>query len=298
MNPALPHALVTGGGTREPVDDVRWLGNIATGALPAAMAEQLVRRGWRVTYVHGPGAQLPGRRTLTLPLDAWSGDGTVDGAVDGDAGDPAGARGPSAPAMAELLAAWQALAQVEALPPGRLRYCPVTTAAEAGAALTAVCADDPPQLVAAAMAVADFRPRRHAGKLDSADPAALLLPLERNPKLIDALRPLLPQAYLLGFKLLSGADEAAFAHAAAAMAARAQLDAVFCNDMNDVQRGVRAGTLRGRDGAVVAALDGGAGEGATGRLAALLVEAALAGAAAGAALAGATARPASSAARP
>jgi phosphopantothenoylcysteine decarboxylase/phosphopantothenate--cysteine ligase len=40
---------VTGGGTREPVDDVRWLGNASTGRMACELARVAARRGHRVT---------------------------------------------------------------------------------------------------------------------------------------------------------------------------------------------------------------------------------------------------------
>ena len=62
--------VLTAGGTREPIDDVRFISNAATGALPAAMADALLELGHRVHYIHGPGALLPGRATLEVDLTA------------------------------------------------------------------------------------------------------------------------------------------------------------------------------------------------------------------------------------
>jgi phosphopantothenoylcysteine decarboxylase/phosphopantothenate--cysteine ligase len=43
--------LVTAGGTREPIDSVRWLGNRSSGRMGYALAEEAARRGARVTVV-------------------------------------------------------------------------------------------------------------------------------------------------------------------------------------------------------------------------------------------------------
>jgi len=51
--------LVTSGGTREYIDDVRVVTNISTGALGAKIAEELYRRGAKVHYLHGQGARMP-----------------------------------------------------------------------------------------------------------------------------------------------------------------------------------------------------------------------------------------------
>lgn len=40
---------ITGGGTREPLDAVRWVGNVSTGRMAAALAREAARRGHRVT---------------------------------------------------------------------------------------------------------------------------------------------------------------------------------------------------------------------------------------------------------
>jgi len=51
--------MVTSGGTREYLDDVRVITNISTGALGANIAESLYRYGARVHYVHGVNARMP-----------------------------------------------------------------------------------------------------------------------------------------------------------------------------------------------------------------------------------------------
>ncbi len=50
------HVLVTGGPTREYLDDVRFLSNPSTGAMGFACAEAAERAGHRVTLVTGPSA--------------------------------------------------------------------------------------------------------------------------------------------------------------------------------------------------------------------------------------------------
>jgi phosphopantothenoylcysteine decarboxylase/phosphopantothenate--cysteine ligase len=51
--------LITGGATREPIDGIRFLSNVSTGQTAATLADQLSRKGWDVTYLHGVGAALP-----------------------------------------------------------------------------------------------------------------------------------------------------------------------------------------------------------------------------------------------
>lgn len=51
--------LITAGGTHVPLDDVRTLGNNATGTFPAQLAEVALKAGFTVHYVHAKKAQEP-----------------------------------------------------------------------------------------------------------------------------------------------------------------------------------------------------------------------------------------------
>lgn len=51
--------LVTGGGTREAIDSVRYIGNHSTGRTAAVLAEELAARGFEVTWLGGAGAVVP-----------------------------------------------------------------------------------------------------------------------------------------------------------------------------------------------------------------------------------------------
>ena len=46
--------LITAGPTREPIDPVRFLSNYSTGYMGAQLAGEALRRGHRVTIIHGP----------------------------------------------------------------------------------------------------------------------------------------------------------------------------------------------------------------------------------------------------
>ncbi len=51
--------LITGGGTREPIDGVRYLSNFSTGRTAASLANSFLAAGYRVIFLHGLGACLP-----------------------------------------------------------------------------------------------------------------------------------------------------------------------------------------------------------------------------------------------
>ncbi len=51
--------LITAGGTREPLDEVRYIGNLSTGRLGAAIADEAFRGGHAVRFIHGRDCCLP-----------------------------------------------------------------------------------------------------------------------------------------------------------------------------------------------------------------------------------------------
>ena len=60
--------VITAGATREPIDAVRFVSNIATGALPAAIADVWLARGADVHFLCGPGARQPVGNPARLTL--------------------------------------------------------------------------------------------------------------------------------------------------------------------------------------------------------------------------------------
>ncbi len=254
--PLLPRlrVVLTAGGTREPIDDVRHVSNVASGSLPAALADVLLARGAEVHYIHGPGARLPGRVALDVEV-----------------------LGLPADALNQKLVAWTQAAERAraAMAAGELTLHPIETAQQAAETLARVVASVQPQLVACAMAVADFAPVARTGKLPS-HTAELTIRMLPTPKAIDGVKPAHPGCRLLGFKLLSGASEAELRDAALHLCQRSGADLVFGNDIKDYRAGRRRGLLLGPSGDVLERLDGGSGADAQVRLAEQLVAAVLA----------------------
>lgn len=245
-------ALLTAGGTREPIDAVRHVTNVATGSLPAAMADILLSRGVDVYYLHGPDAVLPGRAMMSLDLT-----GLDSVALD-----------------AALASHANQARRKHAELKGKLHLHRIGTAQEAADALERLARDLQPDLVACAMAVADFAPVPLAGKLSS-QAEELTLRMRPTPKAIDRVRAVAPAARLLGFKLLAGATEAELREAARILAQRSGADVVFANDVEDYRQGLRRGLLIDPQGLIIGRLDGGAGESGLRRLAELIVAAVL-----------------------
>ncbi len=67
---APPSVLITSGGTREPIDQIRFITNLSSGRTGAVIANHFARRGFLVTYLHGDGAQLP--VTPSIQKEAYS----------------------------------------------------------------------------------------------------------------------------------------------------------------------------------------------------------------------------------
>ena len=54
-----PSVLITAGGTKEPIDEVRFIANMITGKTAAAIADRFIQHNWDVTYLSLPKAQMP-----------------------------------------------------------------------------------------------------------------------------------------------------------------------------------------------------------------------------------------------
>ncbi len=81
------HIVVTAGGTAEPIDPVRFIGNRSTGRMGVAIAEAALARGARVTLIHGmTSVPLPDTATLAdAPTTAAMRDAVLAALPDADA---------------------------------------------------------------------------------------------------------------------------------------------------------------------------------------------------------------------
>lgn len=62
------HVVITSGGTQEPLDPVRYLGNRSSGKMGAALAAAVLARGAQVTYIVGPGGAAAPTGVKTIPI--------------------------------------------------------------------------------------------------------------------------------------------------------------------------------------------------------------------------------------
>ncbi len=54
-----PRVLITSGGTREAIDSVRFIGNMSTGSTAAAIADELIKSGFRVSFLKAQSSVSP-----------------------------------------------------------------------------------------------------------------------------------------------------------------------------------------------------------------------------------------------
>lgn len=203
------NVVVTGGGTRAPIDDVRAITNTSSGRFSAQITEALLDRGATVWHIHAPGAQLPFARSATLDLDA-----DFDTEID----------------------RLRALHRHQQRLQPRLHLLPLVrgTVAEYEATLKLVLDRVPIDLAILAMAVSDFEPIPQPGKLDSSQPEWTLRCLP-TPKVIQSVKDWAPEVFLVGFKLLSNVSEETLVETARRALVANRADLVVANDLQTVR---------------------------------------------------------------
>jgi phosphopantothenate-cysteine ligase len=206
------NVVVTGGGTVMPVDDVRLLTNVSSGRLAAAITESFLAAGASVWHLHAPGSQLPVTRQARFDLDAPDPSAELD-------------------RLTGLRRRWLDVRH-------RLHLVPLGegTVADYAAALRATVQARPTDVAVLAMAVSDFEPERHPGKLSS-DAESLVLRCRRTPKVIRSVRDWAPSVFLVGFKLLSDVPRAELIRRAEEANRINRSDLTVANDLRTLKEG-------------------------------------------------------------
>lgn len=200
--------LVTGGGTIAPIDDVRHIANASTGRFAASISEAWLNRGATVWHIHTPNAELPLLRAARLDRElADSKPDAVRGSLD------------------HALKNWRTHQN-------RLRLVRLKTGTvgEYAEALEQTIQTQPIDAIFLAMAVSDYEPEPVAGKVRS-DLPSLHLRCRPTPKVIASVRGWAPDAYLVGFKLLSGATVEQLVAAAERINRENRCDLTVANDL-------------------------------------------------------------------
>jgi phosphopantothenoylcysteine synthetase/decarboxylase len=203
--------LVTGGGTVAPIDDVRQITNASSGRFSSGITEAALERGGRVWHLHTPGALLPFHEATRFDPDAD---------------------------LSEELDRLRVFKANRDAHRDRLTLISLRTGTvpEYDEALRTVLTERPIDVVFLAMAVSDYAPVPVAGKLPS-DEEELVIRCRRVPKVINAAREWAPGAYLVGFKLTSGASEEEIVARALLANETTHADLTVANDLQTYREG-------------------------------------------------------------
>ena len=268
MNKTL-NILITAGGTSEKIDDVRRITNSGTGRLGACIAEAFAASGreCRIVYICSAGAVRPRcavpeeakAGNTAVPIEVQAGNTAVHGeAQAGNTAGPVEAQAGNAAVsidvrIADDVAAVESAvvgacaetafdAIVHSMAISDYRVKAVSDASlMAGAVLERLsvlaCGDSasPDEAVLEALlSPPELIGDRGASKISS-DRENLVVVLEKAPKIIALLRGLAPNAVIVGFKLLSNADEKELVQAGHSLLVKNDCDYVLANDMRTVR---------------------------------------------------------------
>jgi phosphopantothenate-cysteine ligase len=206
------NVVVTGGATIAPIDDVRIMTNISSGRFAAAVTEAFLDRGATVWHIHAAAAEVPLFRSARFALDA---------ALPSEEFERLG----------RLRERWLAARD-------RLKRVPLSVGnvEDYAATMKRVLDSAAFDVVVLPMAVTDFEPEPHAGKISS-DRETLVVNCRRTRKVIQLVRDWSPSVYLVGFKLLSRAGRQELIRRAGAACLANRADMTVANDLQALRAG-------------------------------------------------------------
>lgn len=217
-----PDVVITAGGTREDIDDVRYIGNFSGGRLGAALADAYYEQGRKVLFL---ATKEAGEKLRWDPTEyrSWNYDCTEmpDDEIE-------------AMKQREMdfyeLDRSSVMTRIPRDPP-HLETRTFKTAADLRRELLAISSA---RLVLHAAAVADYTPLKAEGKISS-DQDELTLTLTRTPKILAELRDHFGEdTTIVGFKLLSNVSEKQLISTALKQIADNSTDYCIANDLQEV----------------------------------------------------------------
>ncbi|MDR3294246.1 MAG: phosphopantothenate--cysteine ligase [Clostridiales Family XIII bacterium] len=234
----MKNILITAGGTSERIDNVRSVTNMSTGKLGRCIAEDFARRGQtrKIWYLCGKQAALPHTdKAEILPVESTAdladavtrlcARETIDVVVHAMAVSDYAVRAVSS---AGVIA--------EEIERRVLQEGGPDTGQDAGRRIRSAAAE--------AMRAAPGYARD--GKIPS-NVDDLVIFMQRTPKILPLFRALLPDAVLVGFKLLDGAAEGELIDVAFRLLQQNGCDFVLANDLKEISGDRHAGYLLRRD---------------------------------------------------
>lgn len=165
--------LITSGGTIEPIDDIRHIGNFSSGTTGAILAEKLLEAGHIVYYLHSKDAKQPFERLAPLMMNNSDG---VHSLID-------------------------LHKRYESVKTNLIKY-KYTTFDDYKALVAQIIEICNINTFISVAAVSDFNVRnRRDGKIESKYNEEMTLNLVRNVKVIDIISGMYPDLQVIGFKL-------------------------------------------------------------------------------------------------
>ena len=226
--------LVTAGGTIEAIDTVRGISNFSSGRLGAVIADEFLRQGARVTFLCGEKSQRP-----SLPESEIITIRNVANLVE---------------TLEELLrekpfdCVIHSMAVSDFTPYYTFSFDDLCAAMEVEAELRVGGGqrDISGMLRAAISKAADYQSEK---KISSKN-EQLVVVLGQTPKAIRRIKAIQPDTLLVGFKLLSGADEDDLLSASYELMDKNRCDFVLANDLGDISGGGHKAILLDTDGII------------------------------------------------
>lgn len=173
--------LITSGGTISKIDDVRHIGNDSKGTTGAMIAEEFLREGAKVYYLHRKNSVIPFSRNLTVDKDK--------------------------PFEQELERIKPVYEEFQNFRENYKAYS-FDTFESYYNSVERLLLSNSIDIVVLAAAVSDYGAKKVDGKISS-DRENLTIKLEKTPKVISLIKKWKPHVFQVGFKLLSNvsADE-------------------------------------------------------------------------------------------
>ena len=171
----LLEVIITSGGTISKIDDVRHIGNFSSGTTGTLIAEEFLRRGHYVHYIHAKNAKRPFRHRLIFDSDA---------------------------AFGEEAARLRHVQRKILAYRDHLQEHAFETFEEYFSLVQELVTKKTANAIILAAAISDYGIKPVAGKISS-DLESMTLELQRNPKVISHIKKWDPTIFQVGFKLLT-----------------------------------------------------------------------------------------------
>lgn len=231
--------LLTSGGTRTPIDEVRHVGNLSNGTFGCHLCNAILKRGHETIFIHAKGSKTPHECRINL---------IEINQIDG---------------VNKLMRQYEFLDNVK----GKYYPFQYQTFDDYKRSLFHQLSLFKPDVVILAAAVSDYAPVQKKGKISS-ELKKMVVEFEQTPKLIRLIREVCPKTFLVGFKLLVGSTSEQLLEAMKKQMDDTKANMVVGNDLRDIKASNHRLTILYEDGLTVEEKDNQTGE----NLASFLIE--------------------------